>query len=262
MVLFGVMAAASVVHFPAMAEESGPVDGRITELDDLDGKRIGVMVGTILDAAIEKHLDYLQLEYYDDHQDMEEALKDGRLNAVMGDLVVLRHIALHDPKLRVLEESVSNDIYGFGFRYEDKEAYGRFNIALGRFMVQGDVDRLVAKWVDGPAGEKTMPAAEEYEASEGDLVLGTCPASPPFTYKDDEGRIVGLDIELAGMIAREMNRRLVIVDMEFGELIPSLLGKRVDVIGACISITSDRMKNVYFTDGYFRTGVGAMVRDE
>lgn len=227
-------------------------------LEDLDGMRVGIMVGTIFDAAVERHLDYVRMEYYDNYQVMEDALKAGEIDALMGDQVILRQIAADDPLLRTLEGTIPSQSYGFGFNYEDKELYGRFNAALTRLLNAGYVDFLVEKWVDGPPECKTIQDDPQRETTQV-LRMGTCSVSPPFTYAGPDGRIIGLDIELAGKIAQLMNRRLVVVDMEFGELIPALVEGRVDVIGACMSITPDRLQVINFTDGYFRTGIGAMV---
>lgn len=242
------------------SEEVKPQPARVRTLKDLEGCRVGIMAGTILDAAAEKHLAYAQLRFYDDYYVMEDALRDGDIEALMGDYTVLRAIAAGDPHLRVLEGAVPGDSYGFGFRYQDKELYGRFNAMLGRLANAGYVETLRAKWVEGPPENREMPEPEP-RGSGDELVMGTCAVSPPFTYPGPEGAIIGMDIELASQIASRMGRRLKVVNMEFCDLIPSLVAGKVDFIGACVSITPERLDVINFTDGYFRTGVGAMVWD-
>lgn len=242
-------------------EPTPPPARRFSRMADLDGRRVGIMVGTILDAAVERHLDYVQIKYYDNYHVMEKALKAGEIDALIGDHVILQQIAVEDPSLRILEDSLPSQAYGFGFRYEDKELYGRFNANLARLHNAEYIDFLTAKWVDGGPEDKFVLESPQRETTQ-ILRMGTCPVSPPFTYVGEDGEIIGFDIELAGKIAQLMNRRLVVVEMEFGELIPSLLAGEVDLIGACVSITPDRLRVINFTDGYYRTGVGAMVRED
>ena len=62
----------------------------------------------------------------------------------------------------------------------------------------------------------------------------------PFSFVDGSQEIVGFDIELAKYIARHLGMQLEIVDMDFGGLIPALIAGKVDLIGACITITDER----------------------
>ena len=48
--------------------------------------------------------------------------------------------------------------------------------------------------------------------------------------------------------------------MEFGELIPALLSGKVDLIGACITISPERSEKILFSDAYYTGGIGALVR--
>lgn len=48
--------------------------------------------------------------------------------------------------------------------------------------------------------------------------------------------------------------------MEFGSLIPALASKKVDMIGACITITEERSKKVLFSNSYYTGGIAAIVK--
>lgn len=55
-----------------------------TALEDLDDRTIGILVGTMLDLAVEKHLGYAVIRYYDDYEHMEQDLLAGKIDAVIG----------------------------------------------------------------------------------------------------------------------------------------------------------------------------------
>ena len=69
-----------------------------------------------------------------------------------------------------------------------------------------------------------------------------------------------MDVEFAARTAAKLGRRLEIVNMDFGAMIPALMAGKVDMIGACITITAERRKSVLFSDTYYVGGISALVR--
>nr|6Y16_A Chain A, Amino acid ABC transporter, periplasmic amino acid-binding protein,Amino acid ABC transporter, periplasmic amino acid-binding protein [Thermotoga maritima MSB8]6Y16_B Chain B, Amino acid ABC transporter, periplasmic amino acid-binding protein,Amino acid ABC transporter, periplasmic amino acid-binding protein [Thermotoga maritima MSB8] len=92
--------------------------------------------------------------------------------------------------------------------------------------------------------------------SRGYLLVGLSADFPPFEFVDENGNIVGFDVDLAKEIARRLGVELKIVDMTFDGLIPSLLTKKIDVIISGMTITEERKKVVAFSDPYFDAGGG------
>jgi polar amino acid transport system substrate-binding protein len=92
------------------------------------------------------------------------------------------------------------------------------------------------------------------------LRFGTASVTEPFSFVDGSQQVVGLDIEIAARVAQRLNRKLEIVNMEFGGMIPALIAGKVDLIGACITITEERKKSVLFSEPYYTGGISALVR--
>ena len=69
------------------------------------------------------------------------------------------------------------------------------------------------------------------------------------------------DVEFAARVAARLNRKLEVVDMDFGGMIPALISGKVDMIGACITITDERKKSVLFSEPYYTGGISALVRE-
>lgn len=235
---------------------------RLEKITDLNGKRIGVIAGTMLDNAANDGLDYTQIVYFDGQESMIQALRDGEIDAFIDDEPVVRYLASQHPDLRRLEGSLQEDDYGFGMRFEDEELYRQVDAAIRELLADGTIDRLGEKWLDSPGDEfRVMP---EKPAEQGGpiLHLGTSTVSAPFTYRNRDNEIVGLDLELMGLVAERIGRRLVVTDLEFSRLIPSLRAGDVDIIGSCLSITEDRKKLIRFTIAYHRGGVEAAALKE
>ena len=82
--------------------------------------------------------------------------------------------------------------------------------------------------------------------------LGTSPGFPPFGYVEGN-EIVGFDISLGQLIAREYGANLRIFGMVFRDLIPALASGAIDLIAAGMSVTEERRQTVDFSVPYFAT---------
>lgn len=85
------------------------------------------------------------------------------------------------------------------------------------------------------------------------LRVGLQSGYPPFEFVNNEGRIVGFDVDLAHAIADKMNKALVIVDMEFQDEIISLQEGRIDLIISGMNITPERIKEMLMVPYYGNT---------
>src|SRR5262245_40523514 len=64
----------------------------------------------------------------------------------------------------------------------------------------------------------------------GTLRVGLDASFPPFESIDGQNRIVGLDVDIAEAIARELGVKLEIVNIGFDGLYDALLARRVDLV--------------------------------
>ncbi|GFK95589.1 L-cystine-binding protein FliY [Fundidesulfovibrio magnetotacticus] len=91
------------------------------------------------------------------------------------------------------------------------------------------------------------------------LVVGMELKYPPFESTDAKGMPVGLDVDLARMIAKDLGVELEIKDMEWTGLIPALQTGKIDLIISGITGTLERAKTITFTSAYFTTGLCALL---
>src|SRR5262245_50572065 len=68
------------------------------------------------------------------------------------------------------------------------------------------------------------------------LRVGVSPDAPPMAYMQ-EGRIVGVEPDLAQALSDQSRRPLALIPMEFNALIPALLNGRIDAILSGMSVT-------------------------
>ncbi len=102
---------------------------------------------------------------------------------------------------------------------------------------------VLAIGLAGSAAAQLAPPKEI--ANAGKLTYGVAATFAPFEYMQD-GKLVGLDIEMMEAIAKKMGLGVEIMNMEFKGLIPALQSKRIDIINSAMYIRPEREEQVDF----------------
>ncbi len=232
---------------------------KITELSQLSGKEFAVPTGTVADKLVLSKIPDAKFKYFNSVLDACIAVKGGKADAAAYDEPILKNIAAKNPGLIVLPQMITTDNYGFAVRLEDKELKNAIDNLISELKSSGEYDIMLKRWLPDEGAPKPMPHIET--GSEGVLKFGTSAITEPFSFVDGSQKIVGLDVEIASLVAKKLNKKLEIVNMDFGAMIPSLVANKVDVIGACITITEERAKKVLFTEPYYVGGIAALVKE-
>jgi len=80
--------------------------------------------------------------------------------------------------------------------------------------------------------------------------IGTEGAYPPWNAKDESGKLIGFEVELANFLCIYMEADCTIVEQDWDGMIPGLIMRKYDAIMAGMSITDERMKTINFSQGY------------
>ena len=96
----------------------------------------------------------------------------------------------------------------------------------------------------------------------GELVVGTSGDQPPLTAKTKAGNIVGLDADLAQLMAAAMGARLKFELMPFPDLLPALEQGKLDMVLSGMTITPKRNLKVAFVGPYYISGKGILAKAE
>ena len=92
----------------------------------------------------------------------------------------------------------------------------------------------------------------------GSLTYGVAATFAPFEFQQN-GTLIGLDIDLIDAMAKKMSVTPAPLSMDFAGLIPALLGKRIDVINSGMYINAKRAEQVEFVP-YMKIGNEIVVR--
>jgi ABC-type amino acid transport substrate-binding protein len=89
--------------------------------------------------------------------------------------------------------------------------------------------------------------------------IGISPTYPPLAYKF-RGQLVGLEVDFAQQLGKELDKQITFVETPWSEIIPALTTGKIDIIMSGMSITEDRVQLISFTEPYMQIGQMALVR--
>ncbi|HET6240083.1 MAG TPA: transporter substrate-binding domain-containing protein [Acetobacteraceae bacterium] len=97
------------------------------------------------------------------------------------------------------------------------------------------------------------------------LIVGTYSTSPPLAFVDDSGNLVGLEIDMAHAIAKDLlgdPNKVEFVVLQSDGRFPAALSGKID-FGLCsTTITGDRAVRIAFTRPYLDTGGSIIARKD
>src|SRR5437870_2872374 len=79
------------------------------------------------------------------------------------------------------------------------------------------------------------------------IIFVTSAEYPPFEYQKN-GELVGFDIDLARLIAKELHKEAVFENMQFSTILVALQNGAADAAISTITITDERKKHFDFSD--------------
>ncbi|MEI6060558.1 MAG: transporter substrate-binding domain-containing protein, partial [Bacteroidota bacterium] len=233
---------------------------KITDLSGLrGGKTFAVPTGTIADQFVKKKFPDARIIYLNNVLDCALAVKGGKAEAAVYDQPVLQNIAAKNEGLLVLPELLVDDQYGFAVQLKDVALKTTMDEVLAELKANGTYEEMMKRWFPQKGSPAPMPEITN-KGGNGVLRFGTAAVTEPMSFMDGKRKVVGFDIEFAAYIARKLNKKLDIIDMEFGAMLPALIAGKVDMIGAGLSITEERAKKVLFSKSYYPSGIAALVK--
>ncbi len=90
--------------------------------------------------------------------------------------------------------------------------------------------------------------------ADGKLVVATSPDYAPYEFLDNDGNVVGADMDLAKFIAAELGVELEMQAMDFDTVLAAITTGKVDLALAGLTPNSERAEFMDFTDVYYNDG--------
>ena len=239
----------SAPYFNASQKIIVKADSEVSIFSELNGKKIGVQMGTTGDLYVTENLPEATVERYNKALDAVIDLVAGRLDAVVTDAEPAKVYAAPYAELKILDENVSEEMYGIAAALGNEELIAQVDAALAAIIEGGYYDALYQMWF----GEEE---AEEVKK----VVVGTNAEFAPFEYFNEAGEIDGFDADLIEMIMTALGYEFEIISIDFDALLPALESGRIDLAIAAMTITEERLENALFSAPYFNASQKIIVK--
>ena len=228
----------------------------IQSLEDLNGKTVGVQLGTTGDLLMSEEvgkadgLNLAGVEQYNKAADAVQALLTNKIDAVcIDDQVAKNFVAANEDKLTMLDTAYKEESYAIAVSKDNPELTEALNGAIAELKEDGTLDAILNKYIAKEEGATGYVTPEGTEYPNGTLVMATNATFDPYEYIEN-GEVVGIDAEFAKALCDKLGYDLEIEDMEFDSIIAAVNSGKADFGMAGMTVTPEREEQIDFTDTY------------
>ena len=233
--------------------------------------KLGVQSGTTSDTYAAAELANAEVSAFDSIDLAIEALKQGDVDFVLGDLPTLKFYQADSDGLSIAG-SFSEEDFGIGVAPGEADLLAAINMALGEIIASGEYDTIFA----ASFGDEIVVLTDDTDANTataypenatgalaaaldaGTLAFGTDPYYPPFeSYDTDNTTMVGFDVDMANAIAAKIgaaynntNFTATMVEKTWDELL-AFGYDNYDATLSAMTKTAQRAENTDFSRAYY-----------
>ena len=161
--------------------------------------------------------------------------------------------------VKVIEIELTQEEYAFGVDKNQPELLEKTNAFIAEIKANGTFDEICDHYFGDGTPVKVTSAA--YDESKDQLVVATNAAFEPFEYTEGDSYL-GIDMEIAALLAEYLGKELVIQNMDFDAVCLSVGQQKCDIAMAGLTVKEDRKEYVNFTDSYYNAAQKLIVASD
>ena len=150
--------------------------------------------------------------------------------------------------VKVIDIELTQEEYAFGVDKTQPELLEKTNTFIAEIKANGTFDEICNRYFGDGTPVKVTSAA--LDASKDQLVVATNAAFEPFEYTEGDSYL-GIDMEIAALLAEYLGKELVIQNMDFDAVCLSVGQQKCDIAMAGLTVRPDREEYVTFTESYY-----------
>ena len=165
----------------------------------------------------------------------------------------------HAKTAKVVEIDLTQELYAFGVDKAQPELLEKVNTFIAQIKADGTLDAVCNKYFGEGKPEPVASAA--LDESKDQLVVATNAAFEPFEYMDGD-KYLGIDMEIAKLLADYLGMELVINNMDFDAVCLSVGQHKCDIAMAGLTINETRKESVDFSESYYEASQRLIVKSD
>ncbi len=159
--------------------------------------------------------------------------------------------------VKLINIDLTEEEYAFGVDKTQPELLTKVNEIIAEIKANGKFDEICNKYFGD--GVPTPVVSAALDESKDQFVVATNAAFEPFEYMEGESYL-GIDMEIAALIAETLGKELVIMNMDFESVCLSVGQQKCDIAMAGLTIKPEREEYVTFSDSYYSASQKIIVR--
>ncbi|MBR6513338.1 MAG: transporter substrate-binding domain-containing protein [Clostridia bacterium] len=148
----------------------------------------------------------------------------------------------------VIEYDLTMEEYAFGVDKDQPELLEKVNAFIAQIMEDGTFEEICDRYFGDGTPVPVESAARD--DSKDQLVVATNAAFEPFEYTEGD-KYLGIDMEIAKLLADYLGWELVIDNMDFDAVCLSVGQHKCDIAMAGLTVNEERKEMVTFSDSYY-----------
>ena len=157
---------------------------------------------------------------------------------------------------KVIDIDLTDEEYAFGVDKTQPELLEEVNAFVKEIKADGTLEAICEKYFGD--GEPEAIASAALDASKDQLVVATNAAFEPFEYTKGD-QYLGIDMEIAKLLADKLGKELVIQNMDFDAVCLSVGQQKCDIAMAGLTINAEREEYVTFSEPYYEASQRVVV---
>ena len=132
---------------------------RTVRWQDYNGKKIGVLVGPLMEDAAKQYFPDSEHLLFDAYPDCVTALESGKIDAFLGDEPGMKSLHNEQPAVDYIHDNITENNYSFAFRKNDPQSAAlckEFNAFLKKSWKDGTMEELDEIWFGTDEKRKTV----------------------------------------------------------------------------------------------------------
>ena len=197
----------------------------VNSSEDVEGKRIGALAGTP-SLSLAEELGTASVFY--SGTDMMSELRAGLIDCAIMERTTATELVSNTSGVRMLSDPILEYELRFAVPMENMGLLNAVNSALDELSRNGTLRGLANRYF--ARGNFSYVSPEDVDRSAGELTIALLTDSPPFSFINDEGHFIGMDVDVATAVSDILGVKLIVQEHDDAfELVTAVWHGRADL---------------------------------
>lgn len=227
----------------------------VSSVSDIDGKLIGVIENT---TAAHYAANYGEVKTFSTGEAMIAELVSGAIDCAVADESIVPQLTSNSRRVKALDEPLMSADFCIAAAKQSSDLLDEINAALQALRTDGTLSAIEDSYAGGNAYYYTPRS--DIPDSAGKLRLAVSGDFPPYSKRDVQGELTGLDIDVARAVCDLLGVKLEIVETGRSSVAKTVWSSRADFGMGGIYSGGSNSELVDLSDGYITCTLRVITR--